>query len=106
LFAPYARLGSLGLARVYTARLEYDDAAEALAEVLDHNPDYAPALYLLGFGHLAQGRIPEAEAMAVRLDRIDTGWADALRLHIGAPLLHPAVVRPLPRAEILANSED
>jgi len=105
-FAPYARLGALGLARVYTARLQYADAAEALAVVLGHNPDYAPALYLLGYGHLAQGRIPEAEAIGFRLDRIDSGWADALRLHISVPLLHPAIVRPLPRAEILANSED
>jgi tetratricopeptide (TPR) repeat protein len=105
-FAPYARLGALGLARVYTARLHYTAAAEALAVVLDHNPAYAPALYLLGYGHLAQGRIQEAEAIAVRLDRIDSGWADALRIHISVPLLRPAAVRPLPRAEIPANSED
>ena len=105
-FAPYAGLGALGLARVYTAQLRYEAAAEVLKEVLDHSPTYAPALFLLGYGHLAQGRIIEAAAIAVRLDRIDQSWAEALRLPIGAPLLHPAGVRPLPRAEILANWVD
>ena len=77
--------GALGLARVYTARLQYLEAADALLEVLDREPTYAPALYLLGYGHLAQGRIEDARALAVLLGRIDAGWAHVLRMHIGAP---------------------
>ncbi len=105
-FAPYARLGALGLARIHTIHLRYTAAAAALREVLVGNPDYAPALYLLGYGHLAEGRILEAEALAVVLDRIDPGWAVALRFQIEAPLLHPPGIRPLPRAEILTNRGD
>ena len=96
-FSPYARLGALGLARIYTAQLRYEQAAEALIEVLDRDPHYAPALYLLGYGLLARGRAEEAEALAVRLDRTAPAWADVLRLHLREELLRPAALAALPR---------
>ncbi|NNF58498.1 MAG: serine protease [Rhodothermaceae bacterium] len=96
-FAPYARLGALGLARVFTAQLRYEQAAEVLIEVLDRDPHYAPALYLLGYGLLARGRVEEAEALAVRLDRTAPAWADVLRLHLREDLLRPTVLAALPR---------
>ena len=96
-FSPYARLGALGLARVYTAQLRYEHAAEALVEVLDRDPHYAPALYLLGYGLLARGRVDEAEALAVRLDRTAPAWADVLRLHLSEELLRPTALAALPR---------
>jgi S1-C subfamily serine protease/Tfp pilus assembly protein PilF len=99
---PYARLAALSLARVHTLRLQYDDAAAALREVLDHEPRFAPALYLLGYGLLARGRAAEAEALAIRLDRIDPGWADALRLHLRREVLRPAALAALPRADVPA----
>ncbi len=102
-FAPYARLGSLGLARVLTAQLRYEEAEEALWEVLDREPTYGPALFLLGYVHLAQDRIEEAQSLAVRLDRVAPAWAVALRFQIETPMLHPAVVVQLPRAEIPTN---
>lgn len=99
---PYARLAALSLARVYTTRLRYDDADAALREVLDHDPHYAPALYLLGFGLLARGRAGEAEALAVRLDRLAPDWADALRLHLEREVFRPAALAALPRADVPA----
>jgi S1-C subfamily serine protease/Tfp pilus assembly protein PilF len=99
---PYARLAALALARVHTLRLRYDDAAAALREVLDHDPRFAPALYLLGYGLLARGRAAEAEALAVRLDRIDPGWAGALRLHLRREALRPAALAALPRIGVPA----
>ena len=98
--APYARLAALALARVHTLRLRYAEAAGALREVLDYDPTYAPALYLLGYGLLARGRAAEAEALAIRLDRIDPGWADALRLHLRRDVLRPSALAALPRVEL------
>ena len=103
-FAPYARLGALGLARVYTAQLRYEEAAAALMEVLNSEPNYSPALYLLGYGLLAQGRREEAEALAVRLDRTAPAWADVLRLHIQEELLRPTTLAALPRNRLFAPS--
>lgn len=98
-FAPYARLGAFGLARVQTARLDYTAAAASLAEVLDHDPQFAPALYLLGYGLLAQGRDAEADAIAIRLDRLDPSWANTLRLHIRRDALRPVALAALPRVK-------
>jgi hypothetical protein len=98
----YARLAALALAGVHTARLRYDEAAGALTEVLDHDPRFAPALYLLGYGLVARGRTAEAEAVAVRLDRIEPAWADGLRLHLRRAALRPSALSALPRAGVPA----
>ena len=96
---PYARLAALALGRLYAERLRYEESAAALREVLDHDPDFGPALVLLGDGLLARDRADEAEAVAVRLDRIDPVWAHALRLHLEREPLRPTALAALPRAD-------
>jgi Flp pilus assembly protein TadD len=95
---PYATLSALGLARIYAAELRYDEAEAALREVLRRDHRFAPALYLLGYCQLAQGQVREAAALAVRLDGLDKGWAERLRLHLRQPILHPVALAVLPPA--------
>lgn len=95
---PYATLSALGLARIYTAELRYAEAEAALREVLRRDLRFAPALYLLGYCQLAQGRVLEATALAVRLDALDAGWAERLRLHLRQPVLQPVALAALPPA--------
>lgn len=93
---PYAALSSLGLARIYTAELRYAEAEAALRDVLRRDHHFAPALYLLGYCQLAQGRAREAAALAVRLEALDKGWAERLRLHVRQPILQPVVLAMVP----------
>ncbi len=95
---PYATLAALGLARIYAAELRYAEAEDALRAVLRHDHRFAPALYLLGYCQLAQGRTAEAAALAVRLDALDRGWAERLRLHLRQPILQPVALATLPPA--------
>lgn len=103
-FAPYAPLGALGLARVYTARAQYQLAQDMVRDVLGYDASFAPALYLLGYGYIAMDQRQEAEAIAARLDHIDTGWADALRLQLNTPIIAPAALRPIPRVAVASNT--
>lgn len=93
---PYRRLAAFGQAQALVALGRYADAREPLAIVLDHDSEFAPALFLLGMAHLAQGRDAQARALVVRLaDRPD--WAQALRLPVEAEALRPPVLEVLPR---------
>lgn len=93
---PYATLSALGLARVYAAELRYAEAETALRDVLRRDHRFAPALYLLGYCQLAQGQVREAAALAVRLDALDGGWAERLRLHLRQPILQPVALARVP----------
>jgi hypothetical protein len=44
----------------------------------------------------------ETEAVAVRLDRIEPGWADGLRLQVRRAALRPPALAALPRAATYA----
>ncbi len=98
--APYATLAALGLARTYVARLRYAEAETALRTVLQHDQRFAPALYLLAYCHLAQGRRAEAGALLVRLEHLDDHWAERLRLHLRQPVLEPVALAALPPASV------
>lgn len=93
---PYVTLAALGLARIYAAELRYAEAERALQEVLRHDHRFAPALYLLGYCQLAQGRAAEAVALAVRLEGLDSSWAERLRLHLRQPIFQPVALATLP----------
>ena len=97
--APYADLGAMGHARALAALHRWDEVEPAVREVLDHDPRFAPALYLLGASHLARGREAEAEALAVRLNA-RPGWAASLRLLLRHDALRPTALQPLARAEL------
>jgi Flp pilus assembly protein TadD len=97
---PYATLAALGLARIYAADLRYAEAEGALRAVLRRDHRFAPALYLLGYCQLAQGRPAEAAALAVRLDGLDRAWAERLRLHLRQPILQPVALASLPPAAL------
>ena len=94
--APYATLAALGLAQAYAGQLRYADAEAALHAVLDRDLRFAPALYLLGYCALGQGRRAEAGALLVRLDALDAQWAERLRLHLRQPVLEPVSLAALP----------
>ncbi len=92
---PYAHLGAFGVAQAAVAASDYAAAEAALADVLDHDPAFGPALYLLGVVRLAQGRVAEAQALRVRLGP-SSEWAAGLALMIRSPGLRPETLRPLP----------
>ena len=92
---PYAQLGAMGAARALMKQGRYGDARLALDEVLAHDAQFAPALYLLGLVQLAEGNEPLARALMVRLAR-RPAWAHALRLPIESPVLRPAALEPVP----------
>ena len=92
----YGRLGAFGQAQALVGLGRYDEAEGPLATVLDHDPRFAPALYLLGVVRLAQGRDADARALAVRLDT-RPGWAGALALPLQAEAMRPPRLQPLPR---------
>ena len=96
---PYRRLGAFGQAQALVGMGRYEASERALESVLDHDARFAPALYLLGIVRLAQGRVDEARALAVRLDA-RPGWADALRLPIEAEALRPPSLDVLPRVAL------
>ena len=93
---PYAALAAFGRAQALVRLGRYAEAEPAVDAVLDRDPSFAPALYLLGLVRVAQGREAEATALAVRL-RPRGQWADALRLAIRHPALRPPMLEPLPR---------
>ena len=93
---PYAALGAFGRAQALVAQGRFGEAAAPLDAVLDHDPTFAPALYLLGLVRIAQGREGEAAALAVRLSP-RAEWAEALRLPLLHPALRPVALEPLPR---------
>ena len=93
---PYTALGALGRAQALVAQGRFGEAAAPLDAVLDWDPAFAPALYLLGLVRIAQGREAEAGALVVRL-RPRPEWADALRLPLLHPALRPVALAPLPR---------
>ncbi len=93
---PYAALAALGLARIYATQLRYVEAERAIREVLRRDHHFAPALYLLGYCLLAQGRVAEAGGLTVQLERLDRHWAERLRLHVEQPILQPAVLASVP----------
>ena len=93
--SPYAELGAMGVARARIERGRYWEARPALHEVLAHDAQFAPALYLLGLVHLAEGDEAMARALRVRLAR-SPAWAQALRLPIESPVLRPVALAPLP----------
>ena len=97
--APYAHLGAMGHARALVDLARWDEAAEALEEVLDHDSRFGPALYFLGVVRLAQGREGAAEALAHRLAPRPV-WADALRRLLDQEVLRPSALRALPRADL------
>lgn len=97
--APYAHLGAMGHARALAELNRWPEAEAALREVLDHDPRFAPALYLLGVAHLAQGREAHAEALALRLSTRPQ-WASSLRMLLRHEVLRPTALQPLARAEI------
>lgn len=99
-FEPYDQLGSMGLARIYVARAQYDLAEAMLLDVLEHDAQYAPATFLLGYIYIAKGRTDESEALAIRLDHIDPGWADALRVQLRSPIIGPPTLQPVPRVSV------
>lgn len=96
--APYATLAALGLAQTYVAQLRYAEAEAALRTVLRHDLRFAPALYLLAYCALAQGRRAEAGGLLVRLVHLDEHWAERLRLHLLQPVLEPVALGVLPPA--------
>ncbi len=93
---PYAALAALGLARIYTAQLRYAEAEAALREVLRRDHHFAPALYLLGYCLLAQGRTAEAGGLTLQLERVDRQWAERLRLHVEQPIFQPVALATVP----------
>ena len=95
----YRRLGAYGQARALVALGRYGQAEGPLLDVLDHDPRFGPALYLLGMVRLAQGRVPEARALAVRLGA-DARWAGALDLPLRSEGLRPPSLEPLPRVAL------
>lgn len=97
--APYAHLGAMGHARALAELNRWPETELALREVLDHDPRFAPALYLLGVAHLAQGHEAEAEALVTRLDS-RPAWAASLRMLLRHDVLRPTALQPLARAEI------
>ena len=96
--APYATLAALGLARTYVAQLRYAEAEAALRTVLQRDHRFAPALYLLAYCHLGQGRRAQAGALLVRLETLDGHWAERLALHLRQPVLEPVALAALPVA--------
>lgn len=92
----YAHLGALGVAQASVLLGEYDAAEVAVDDVLDHDPRFGPALYLLGVIRVAQGRPEEAAALRIRLGP-QAAWAEPLTLLLTAPALQPEALRPLPR---------
>ena len=102
--APYAHLGAMGHARALTLLGRWTEAEHALENVLDHDPRFAPALYLLGVVRLAQGREVEARALALRLEARPE-WAASLRTLLRHDVLRPSRVEPLARAELGAVSD-
>ncbi|MEM6325824.1 MAG: trypsin-like peptidase domain-containing protein [Bacteroidota bacterium] len=97
--APYAHLGAMGRARALAALHRWTEVEAPLREVLDHDPRFAPALYLLGVTRLAQGHEAEAEALVYRLST-RPAWASSLQTLIEHEVLRPTALRPLARAEI------
>ncbi|GAB5536177.1 MAG: hypothetical protein Rubg2KO_24260 [Rubricoccaceae bacterium] len=93
--SPYAQLGAMGVARALVEQGRYREAEAALDDVLAHDSQFAPALYLLGLVHLADDNEPLARALMVRLAR-RPGWARALRLPIESSALRPVVLKPIP----------
>lgn len=92
----YAHLGALGAARAAILLSDYDEAEDAVLDVLDHEPRFGPALYLLGVIRVAQGRPEEAAALRIRLGPHSV-WAEPLTLLLTTPALQPEALRPLPR---------
>ncbi|MEM9996943.1 MAG: tetratricopeptide repeat protein, partial [Bacteroidota bacterium] len=88
----YRHLAALGLARSHAERFDYTAAIEALQPVLHHDPDYAPALYLLAYAHLGLGDEATAEALLVRLQHRDAYWAERLALNLRAQALRPTAL--------------
>ncbi|MEM1042133.1 MAG: trypsin-like peptidase domain-containing protein [Bacteroidota bacterium] len=93
---PYASLAALGLARIYASRLQYVEAEQAIRDVLLRDHHFAPALYLLGYCLVAQGRLAEAGGLTLQLERLDGYWAERLRLHVEQPILQPVTLATLP----------
>ena len=93
---PYAALGAFGRAQALVAQGRFAEAEAPLDVVLDHDPTFAPALYLLGLVRITQGHDAEAAALVVRLGS-RAGWAEALRLPLRHPALRPVALEPLPR---------
>lgn len=93
---PYAALAALGLARIYAAQLRYVEAEQAIRDVLRRDHHFAPALYLLGYCLLAQGRVAEAGGLTLQLERLDRHWAERLRLHVEQPILQPVALATVP----------
>ncbi|MEM8560083.1 MAG: tetratricopeptide repeat protein, partial [Bacteroidota bacterium] len=60
--------------------------------VLHHDPDYAPALYLLAYAYLGLGDEATAEALLVRLQHRDAYWAERLALNLRAQALRPTAL--------------
>lgn len=97
---PYAQLGAMGVARARMEQGRYGEARVALDEVLAHDAQFAPALYLLGLVQLADGNEPLARALMVRLARRPS-WVHALRLPVESPVLRPVVLEPVPPVHAL-----
>ncbi|MEM1055585.1 MAG: trypsin-like peptidase domain-containing protein [Bacteroidota bacterium] len=97
--APYQHLGAMGHARALAELHRWPEAEQAIREVLDHDPRFAPALYLLAVAHLAQGREARAEALATRLST-QQQWASSLRLLLRHEVLRPSALQPLERADL------
>ena len=95
----YRRLGAYGQARALIELGRYDQAETPLEAVLDHDPRFGPALYLLGLVRLSQGRVPEARSLAVRLVA-NARWAGALDLPLRSEALRPPSLEPLPRVAL------
>ncbi|OZC01763.1 tetratricopeptide repeat-containing S1 family peptidase [Rubricoccus marinus] len=95
----YAHLGAMGHARALVALSRWREAEDALAEVLDHEPTYAPALYLLGVVRLARGEDDAALALERRLASAP-GWAASLRFLLRNEVLRPTALRPLARVRL------
>ena len=95
----YARLGAFGRAQALVALGCADEAERAIEAVLDHDAHFAPALYLLGLVRLAQGRVPEAEALVLRL-AARPEWAAALRAPMRPAEPAPGRLEPLPRVAL------
>lgn len=95
----YARLGAFGQAQALVALGRPAAAARALEIVLDHDADFAPALYLLGLVRIGEGRAEEARALALRLaDRPE--WAAALWASMQAQTPEVGELAQLPRVAL------